>query len=168
VALTLVAAPAAAKIYKWVMPDGQVIYSDKPQVEGAKELKLSPLQLYHAAPTGASTKKPKKIITEGYKEFAVVAPVNDAVVRDNGGSVSVQLKLDPALRKGDRIEIQLDGKSVGKGTSTGLTLTNVDRGTHTVSAVIRDAKGNQIMRATGSTFHLKHAFRPPPPKPKAP
>jgi len=171
VLLALLATPAAAKIYKWVMPDGRIVYSDTPPVEGAKEVKLPPLQVYHAkpitAPAGNGAPSKKKAAA-AYREFSVAAPENDSVVRDNGGIVTVRLKLVPPLRPGHQIEILLDGKTVGTGTATGLTLTNVDRGTHTLSAVVRDATGAEVARAPGSTFHLKHTFIRRPKKPASP
>jgi len=162
VLLAVLATPAAAKIYKWVMPDGRIVYSDTPPVEGAKEVKLPPLQLYHAPPIPGPIEKngvTKKKVAAGYQDFSVATPANDAALRDNGGTVSVRLKLRPPLHQGDRIEILLDGKAVGEGTATGLTLTNVDRGTHTLSAVIRDAAGSEVARAAASTFHLLRAFK---------
>jgi hypothetical protein len=36
-----------------------------------------------------------------------------------------------------------------------VTLTDVDRGTHTVQAAIKDAQGKEIARSNSVIFHLK-------------
>lgn len=165
---------AQAKVYKWVMPDGSIQYSDKPQVAGAKEVELPPLQLYTAPPTpppasaSAKADEKKAANAQGYDVVKVAQPGAGEVIRDNGGSVNVRLELDPALRPGHTVEILLDGKSIGSGSATSASVTNVDRGSHTVSAVVKDAAGNTVATAAGVTFHLKQTSRlqphgPPPP-----
>ncbi len=155
------ASPAGAKIYKWVLPDGTVVYSDRPQSEGAKELDLPPLQTYTPAPVPPPS-APAPAAPDagtGYELLRVLAPKPDEVVRDNAGTVGVQLELKPALREGHSVEFLLDGKVVGAGTALSTSLGNVERGSHSVSAVVKDAAGKVVARAAGVTFHLKQASR---------
>lgn len=161
--LALVAAPpAGAKIYKWVLPDGTITYSDRPQEKGAKEMKLPPLQTYTPPPTPAPAPGPgtdKDKPATGYEVVKVVSPQPDEVIRDNGGTVNVRLELKPSLRDGHQVEILLDGKAIGSGASTSASVSNVNRGQHTVSAVVKDAEGKTVASAPGVTFHLKRASR---------
>ena len=169
VLLAVGAVPAAAKIYKWVMPDGSIQYSDRPQEEGAKEVDLPPLQTFSPPPTPARTPAAgddaQARDAQGYEVVKVVSPADGEVVRDNGGTVSVQLALEPALQAGHTVEILLDGKPIGSGRATSASVTGVDRGSHTVSAVIKDASGNTVASASGVTFHLKQASRLLPARP---
>ena len=159
--LGLAMSTAQAKIYKWVLSDGTVIYSDKPQDgEGGEEVELSPLQTYSAPPTqtggaGGQGEEADDAADEGYKEFLVSNPANDTVVRDNGGNVSISLSILPGLKDGHTVDIIVNGQVLGSGRSGSLTLTNLDRGSHTVAAAIRDAAGQEVARASSITFHLK-------------
>ena len=93
--LAFALAPLAnAKIYKWVMPDGSIQYSDRPQEEGAKEAELPPLQLYTAPPTPAAEEKAGEeeegapAEEAGYTTVEFVSPKAGEVIRDNGDTNS--------------------------------------------------------------------------------
>ena len=152
---------ASAEIYKWVMPDGSIHYSDRPQEQGATKVELPQLQTY-TAPNVSPVKNRSSSapnVFAGYQDFKVAKPADGETIRDNGGSVSVSLSLTPGLQRGHIVEIMMGGKVLGSGRSTSLTLTNVDRGSHRVDAVIKDNEGKEVARATGATFHLKRAAK---------
>ena len=154
----LICATAGAAVYKQVLPDGRIVYTDRP-AEGAEEVKVGPIQTYSAPPVpkdalgadGAAGQAAAE-----YTEFSVTTPVNDEVMRDNVGLVKVALQLAPALKPDHKINILMDGTALGEGgKSTSITLQNVDRGTHTVSATVVDKSGKEIKRTEVVTFHLK-------------
>jgi hypothetical protein len=154
-----VGAAQAQKIYKYTLPNGDVVYSDKPPpADQAEEVTLEPLQTFSAPPappledSSAGKDEPKPV---GYEDFKVTNPTNDATIRDNGGNVRVSLSLTPGLQSGHNIELMMDGQSIGSGKSTSLTLTEVDRGTHTVQASIKDSDGKEVARSNSVIFHLK-------------
>jgi len=173
--LLLAAVPAAGtKVYKWVMPDGSIQYSDRPQQEGAEQVELPPLQTFSPPPAPArsaagSGGSDAAAQASGYERLEVVSPGPDEVVRDNGGTVRVRLALEPPLASGHTVEILLDGKPIGSGRATSASVTSVDRGSHTVSAVIKDEQGNTVASAPSVSFHLKKVSRllpaNPPPAP---
>lgn len=148
----------AQKIYKWTLPDGRVVYSDKPPpADQAEEVTLEPLQTFSAPPPPPleDTSAKKEPESTGYEEFKVTSPDNDATIRDNGGNVRISLSLSPGLQSGHSIEVIMDGKAIGSGKSTSVTLTDVDRGTHTVQAAIQDSDGKEITRSNSVIFHLR-------------
>jgi hypothetical protein len=149
----------AGKIYKYTLPSGKVVYTDKaPPPDQGEEVQVEPLQSFTlppAPPLKDSTAKkfvPKPV---GYEEFKLTSPSNDATIRDNGGNVRVILSLTPGLQRGHDIEVMMDGQPIGSGKGTSVTLTDVDRGTHTVQAAIKDAQGKEIARSNSVIFHLK-------------
>lgn len=148
--------PVQAKIYKWKMPDGSIRYSDKPQ-PGGQEVKLPALQTYTAPALPAATAKAAEDKTKAaeYKTFEFLSPKPNQAIRDNAGMVSIQLSLEPPLQADDSIEILMDGKSVGSGRGTAISLTNVDRGSHSLQASIKDKSGKAIKKTASITFHLK-------------
>jgi hypothetical protein len=150
----------AGKIVKYTLPSGEVIYSDKPPPEATsgEEVTVEPLQTFSAPaapPLEDSTAKDDEPKPAGYEDFRVTSPTNDTVIRDHGGNVSVSLSLTPGLQGGHSIEVMMDGQSIGSGRSTSLTLTEVDRGTHTVQAMVKDRDGKEIARSNSVIFHLK-------------
>ncbi|MDX1434680.1 MAG: DUF4124 domain-containing protein [Gammaproteobacteria bacterium] len=160
------------KIYKFVLPDGRITYSDRPPEDDpdAQEVRLSPLQTYSPPPTPAldtASSRPKPDDAAGYEELEVTSPANDATLRDNGGSVSISIALKPGLHSGHSIDIVMDGKSIGSGNSTSVTLTNVDRGSHTVQAKVLDEAGKVVISSNSITFHLQRAAVRPAVTPRA-
>ena len=154
-----VGAAQAQKIYKYSLSNGDVVYSDRPPAEDqGEEIKLGPLQgfsLPPAPPLEDSTAKNKDPAPVGYEDFKVTSPTNDATLRDNGGNVRVSLSLSPRLRRGHSIEVMVDGQPIGSGNDTSVTLTGIDRGTHTVQAAVKDNAGKEIARSNSVIFHLK-------------
>jgi hypothetical protein len=170
------AACAPAAVYKWVDEHGNTIYSDRPQ-PGATELKgdraVQTVESFKARPKPPTAPTPKAL---PYDVVAFTAPAADATFRDEGGNVSVAVTLKPALQVqfGHRLALYVDGKPHAKpGSVLSFRLTNVDRGTHQLRAVIVDGAGTEI--ASGSTtFHMhrtsvkKKPPAKPPAKPQAP
>ena len=168
--LMVLALPALAQtqtktVYKWVMPDGSIEFSDRPQEEGAVLGEAVELQVSEpgaqagaaapgALPAGQDTGTDPDGTAAGYDSIAVTSPTEGQSIRDNGGNVSISLALKPALRPDDVIELFMDGTSVGTGRSTSVTMTNVDRGSHTVQAAVRDKAGKQVITSGAVTFHL--------------
>ncbi|QBQ53319.1 DUF4124 domain-containing protein [Nitrosococcus wardiae] len=156
----LMPAIAVAGIYKYVTPDGRVEYSDQPR-EGAAEVEVTPLQTY-TPPQLPKIKTTDEIKTQAQAvpsyRVSIVTPENDATVRENTGRVEVALQVSPPLDADSNYTLQflLDGQPVGQ-TSTSLTytLTNVDRGTHTLQAKLLAPSGVSIAQSETITFHMR-------------
>ena len=153
--LFTLSAIVSAQVYKIVNPDGTISYSDRPE-EGAEEVDVPDVQTYEG-PTnldsiGSSTGKEEY---PEYTTFEVIKPKHDETFRDNGGYVAIQVSVQPGLFREHIIALYMDGEDLGSsGRGTSIILQNVDRGSHTVHAVIRDADGKQVERTDGVTFHL--------------
>ena len=148
----------AQKLYKYTLSDGKVVYSDRPPpADQVEEVILEPLQTFSLPPVKPlpGSSPAKKDQPDGYEAFTLTSPSNDSTIRDNGGNVRVSVSLSPGLRDGHSIEVSMDGKSIGSGSSTSITLTEVDRGTHTVQAAVKDDGGKVIARSNSVVFHLK-------------
>jgi len=156
----LLALPGQAAMYKWVDEQGNISFSDRPQ-PGAEQLEEVRVQTYKAPSLPATLRSgdQEKAETEapaGYDKFRIVNPEPEEAIRDNGGTVVVQLNIVPGLQAeaGHRITVTLDGKAVIEGQSTTqYRLTNVERGTHTVQATVSDESG-VVASSQSVTFHL--------------
>lgn len=146
---------SAESVYKTVDENGNVIFTDKPSEE-ALEIKIKDLDNSINNPNPgrykASAQKPEE--EDKYESFAVTSPENGAGIRSNSGNVSISVSLAPSLNSGHKIIISMDGKEVGSGTS--VSLQNVDRGTHSITARVVDGNGKTHI-STSSTFSLLRA-----------
>ncbi|MGD8709446.1 MAG: DUF4124 domain-containing protein [Ectothiorhodospiraceae bacterium] len=152
----LTATAASAEFYRWTDAQGRVHYSDEPH-PGAERIDPGQPSVYKAPPTPTSQaagEAGSKPAADSYREFEVVAPGSKDTINSAPGNMTVQLKLSPALRKGDRIRILMDDKPLTTTTSTTVGLSNVDRGTHTLAAEVIDGRGQVVARTGNVTFFL--------------
>jgi hypothetical protein len=157
-ALVLAAGVAEARIYKWILPDGTVQYSDRPQEEGAQEAKLPPLVTYTPVPVPeqeAPAPEAPAPAGEGYESFSISSPANDTAVRDNAGNLTLNFAVVPSLEKRHAIDIYVDGSKFGQSKLPIVTLTNVSRGSHEIYGVIVDESGAEIARTQTVTVTLQ-------------
>ena len=167
-ALFCISTAAVAEMYKWTDQDGKVIYSDKPNPNGSEEkVDAPPLTTYKPTTTQKQftyTPKTSQNSTRdrvSYSKFAIDQPVNDAAVRENTGNVSLSMSISPGLNsnRNHTIEIYLDGSKKGNTSGLSYQFTNMDRGTHTVTAKIVDGAG-KVLKTASVTFHLqRHSSR---------
>ena len=94
-----------------------------------------------------------------YESITIVQPLNDETVHENAGSVHVVMRLRPALRDGDGIEILIDGKTVSRRASTSIDVEGVERGTHELRARIVAQGGEVLVSSPPVTFHMWQASR---------
>lgn len=162
---------AQAEIYKWTDPDtGNVVYSDQP-IKGGKSMDLPRAQTYTAPPPPPVTDTGGQNQTGGqaaYSKFTIVDPQDKATIRNTAGVVDVTLAVTPALNteNGDRITLVMDSaREYGPTSDLHFSLNGVDRGTHTLQAMIQDAQGKVIQKSATVTIFVKQASRLHP-KPK--
>ncbi len=148
----------AATVYKWVDEKGVVHYSDQPH-PNAQVVSVPAAQTYKAgempvAPGGPAV-PPTPAQPPPYQGCAIAQPTDDQTFT-NADSLSVIVRTDPALRPGDQIFLMLDGQPLNGGVATGsqFTLTPLDRGTHTLQAVVRDSAGALMCQTPGVTYNV--------------
>ncbi|MDX2316558.1 MAG: DUF4124 domain-containing protein [Gammaproteobacteria bacterium] len=164
--LALICASAQAqKVYRVVQPDGTVEFTDSPPSNRpAEEIHVQPLNsMPGIAPTsGASTQTAADKGDKGYSEFRITSPGDNTSFWDTAGNVNVDLLLKPSLQSGDKIDLQLDGRSVGGGRSTAITLAEVDRGTHSLQAMVKNSDGKVVARSNSVTFTIQRGSQMSP------
>ena len=158
VLLLLLAASVQAEVYKSVNEKGEVIYSDQP-TPNAQRMKLPELPTYTAPPIPSVPSAPETVPVESpYKSVKIVAPENDATIRDNQGVVRVQVVLNPSLmtKQGHKIQFYLNGEPHGMPVgTTSISFSNLDRGTYTLTTSVMDADGVVLMSSEPMVFHLQ-------------
>jgi hypothetical protein len=155
--MLLLAGSAHAEVYKSTNAAGEIIYSDT-RTKGAEVMKMPELPTYTPpaiTPSTADDKGPDEKAV--YEEFVFLKPEDDATIRNNQGIISVELKLTPALRgkRNHRVQFYLDGEAYGEpGSSIRTTMSNVDRGEHSLTASVVDANGDALINAAPVIVHL--------------
>lgn len=149
---------AQAEVYKRVNPDGSVEFSDVPDKTGEKPVTLPPPSTYKPPKQPLSLTMPdqtKKAPTPiGYESLSINHPENDTTIRENTGNISVKIASEPALQPGHSFVLLMDGNKVGEGRAASFQLTNLPRGSHTLSVQIKDGEGNTLIQSGAVTFHL--------------
>jgi len=146
----------AATVYKWVDEKGVVHYSDQPH-PNAQIVSVPAAQTYKAGEIPAAPGGPAvpPAQPQPYQGCAIAQPTDDQTF-SNVDSLSIVVRTDPALRPGDQIFLMLDGQPLNGGVATGsqFTLTPLDRGTHTLQAVVRDSGGGLMCQTPGVTYNV--------------
>lgn len=159
---------AQTAVYRYVDKNGDVTFSDKRKA-GGDAIEVAPIQTYApparkpatppAQVRGVTQSDPQKLLrAANYTRFEIVSPSTNEVLRSNAGNVAVGVRIEPELAPGNTIQFVVDGKSFGGASrNTVKTLSNVDRGTHTLSARVLNETGKTLATTPAMTFHLFRA-----------
>jgi hypothetical protein len=160
--LLMASAAVHAEVYKSINADGEVVYSDQP-TRGAERIKMPDLPSYTPQPARTLGRSKRATVQQiHYEHFTLSSPANEATVRNNLGTVLIETALAPALMSslGHSIQYYLDGVAHGAAIDrTTLTLANVDRGQHQLSASVLDASGNVLISTAEITVFVKRASK---------
>ncbi len=159
------AADAGTRIYKTVDADGNVVFTDVPPLDQTKseEVRVGVSNTFTPPAPEVGTQQVWNVGEDGeqvtqfaYNRAAIIAPANDASLRDNAGNVSVKTSVSPNLRPGHKLRLMMDEAPVGSLISASeFALSNVDRGSHSLRLQIVDQAGTVIFDGAGTTFHLQ-------------
>lgn len=157
-----------ASIYMEQEKDGDVVYSDTPSSNSKQITAPNPV---NSAPSFQSTPiltKPAMTDSatqpdEDYSLFQIISPKNQESIQNQAG-FTVQIKIEPELKKDDKIQLYVDGKAWGSPqNSTSLNISTLARGTHDIYAVLLD-KNQRIIRKSNAVTIYNHRvntnFRP--------
>ncbi len=159
---------AQAVICKTVDAEGVVSYADVPAAECPQAIKLPDYSRYApreipssapAQPTAQGGAAEPQAFT-GYRSIQIVQPEANGTVRNNQGTVQVAIAFDPSLQEGHRIKLYLDGGAVpGEFNTPSVELSDVDRGTHSLRAVVSSASGKRLGDSPSVRFTLRRTTR---------
>lgn len=153
-----------ADAYRYVDPKtGATVFTDKPPASQKSDpIKLRSPTISKPYPT-APEASPQQIESELKKagdsafNLTIISPENEENIRANDGKVVVTVGSNQPLggKKGFLIRFLLDGNPVSVSPSFSSTLTNLDRGTHTISAELISKTGKVLATSEPHTFHVQ-------------
>lgn len=169
-ALAIAAVSAGAELYRWVDENGTVHYSDTPR-EGAELITLKPTNVIPGrAPVSSRSGESRNAESDaaeegddevplGYTAVNIVSPTEDQTLWNIGGTLTVQVQVEPKLQNGHGVVLFYDGVAVNESpvVSSSITINNVYRGQHSVRASVRDLNGNTLFNGPPVTFYVQQS-----------
>lgn len=156
------------ELWMWKDANGVVHYSDVPG-PGAKRVDISvaeppaPPAAAAAAPAPSAAPAPAAAAGVTYNLLEIWQPGSGESFFGADAVVDVRMRSEPELAEGDSLLLYLDGKLVeGDGNALEYSLANLDRGAHSLTATIRDKRGNEKIRSQPVVFHIKQPTVIPP------
>lgn len=147
----------AAGVYRWVDPEGNVHYGDRPQSADAEPVTLPGYRPTPrpGQPGRSGTEGGEQAGAGGYTALAIAQPQDGSTVRSNAGKVPLLVSIAPELQEGHYLEVRLDGTLVGtKQTLLVMELQQVIRGRHELQVSVFDAEGNLLRQSDPVRFYV--------------
>jgi len=166
------------EVWQWKDANGVTHFSDYP-APGARRIILngSPSSTAASSAAAAARTPARPAATEVvYDRLEIWSPESGASFFEADAVVSIRLRAEPELGPTHRLLTYLDGKLLPGENATEHSLTNVDRGVHSVTSVIVNRDGRELIRSVPVVFHMRQpslpnpqsqgpAVRPPQPMP---
>jgi hypothetical protein len=169
------------EVWEWKDADGVTHYSDYPSPGARKIVILGSIATPTTTTAAPTTAAPRATSADAaaaqYTSLEIWSPGSGDSFFEADAVVNVRLRSEPPLARGDRLLTYLDGRLLPDENQYEHSLSGLDRGAHSLTAVILDAKGNEKIRSEPVVFHIRQpttidnprnrgpAVRPPQPKP---
>jgi len=170
----LSAGAGATTLYRWVDAQGVTHYSDRP-APGAEKFEVAAAPSSRSsgpAPESGGARPVQKRPQDLYARIEITTPTEGQVFF-TADRVPVSAAVEPELASGHQVWFVLDGiRQMGSGGESLSASLEVERGAHTLTALITDADGRQLMASPPVKFVMRQnsAISPPtgplvPPRP---
>ena len=152
-------------LWTWTDANGVTHFSDRP-VPGARKVEITTMTPPPSAASATSaTTAPGQTDAAAftYQSLEIWQPENGESFFGADAAVNVRMRSDPQRVQGHSLLLYLDGKLVeGATNSESYTLTNLERGVHSLAAIITDERGNEKIRSEPRVFHIRQPTVNPP------
>ncbi|KAA0015965.1 DUF4124 domain-containing protein [Salinicola corii] len=151
----------AAPIYRHVDAQGNVIYSDEPGA--GNRVNLKPITVVDPAGGEIRSGPHRSVAPEAaaveYERFVITRPGDQQTLpTGQAGNVQVKLAIEPALQRGDRVQLRVDGKVSQSPMHTSVfVLSQLPRGEHQLQADLVDAQGQVKLSTPPVTLYVQRA-----------
>lgn len=139
-----------AQVYKKVLEDGTVVYTDKKEA-GAEEVQVEsvvsefePVKRAATEQAGSSTEADAEN-GDVQARIAITSPAHEATIRSNEGIVDVAWAAQTRNVEGRlSYELWVDNQLAYQGRSSGVTLSDLNRGEHRLRVRVFDESGSEL------------------------
>ncbi|HEY1899733.1 MAG TPA: DUF4124 domain-containing protein [Steroidobacteraceae bacterium] len=163
------AAAWSATVYKWVDADGVTHYSDQPN-PGAQKLQIAGAQTYEAQAAAVGAPPTPSPAPAAAPPVCVIDSPGAGQVFLDTFSVTGHVTLAHVGGVANQTTLRMDGMDISSLLSaTGsFTLSQVDRGDHTLTLQVNNPQGEVACQAAAVTFSVRQRSLIPPTAPTAP
>ncbi len=152
IALTIPATPLFAEIYKSVDENGNVIYTDVPGGKKVDEIDLPTINTQPPTQRNRSLYYPENNdepdLDPNYS-VSISSPANGAEIPPGQRNLSVSAATSPKLKAGHSMQLIWNGAPTGRRQqSSAFVIPEIYRGSHQISVVVFNRKGEEIARST--------------------
>jgi len=92
-------------------------------------------------------------------EISIIQPAHEETIHSNQGDLSVRVAFSGGEAEGG-VQLVLDGATLPQTYRKDvIELNGIERGEHTLQALLLDAKGGQLAASEPVTFYMWHASR---------
>jgi hypothetical protein len=151
-------AQSRREVYAWKDAQGVTHYSDYPQ-PGARKIILngsptttSAQQATTAGARPATQPAAQEVV---YDRLEIWSPEVGASFFEPDSVISIRIRSEPEVGPTHRLLTYVDGKLLPGENVTEHSLANVERGAHSVTSVIVDRNGKELIRSAPVVFHMK-------------
>lgn len=155
-------------IYKTTDSDGKVVFTDKLQPgEQGEKVYLGPVNVQsnigagqlpqrRLSPRDRSERTARARAAAGPIDFAIVSPQDGATIPPGQRLIALQVALNPVPPAGYLFYAVVDGQTWQGGSSgTSLDISALERGEHSVAALLTDTNGNVLAQSAPITIYVK-------------
>ncbi|MEZ0121710.1 MAG: DUF4124 domain-containing protein [Candidatus Reddybacter sp.] len=148
----------ASEVYRVVGEDGQVTFTDSPSANAKAETVDMPKTNIAVAPPIPTKTAGESKAMEGeanYTKARISKPSNNTTIPPGQREVQVKLDLVPPLQTGHLVQLYINGRKQGPpSASSTFTVSNLNRGKHSVHADILGADKKRNTKTQTVTFHI--------------
>jgi hypothetical protein len=145
----------AVEVYMTVDENGNPVFTDQAS-EGAKKVEVKEV----ITVPGLENPRPYEGDLEPinpYDSVSISHPTDDQTYFRSEGDMVVQVEVSPRLRSSDKIVYTLNGNVVQSGKSTSFRISEMERGTHSISVSIIGPDESVIKSSPAIIFHMRQA-----------
>ena len=154
---------ADAEVYKIVDSTGRVTYTDTPPTDQAgDQIELPPINQVPGSNSAETVdvEPDRGDDFAGYSVVELVTPRDDSLIYYDQRNIIVQLALRPELQVGHLVQFYLDGAAYAEPVAaTSYAISDLARGSHSISARIVTAKGATVASSRSVTVHVQRHFK---------
>ena len=146
-----------AQVYQSTDEHGNPSFSDHDNKD-AKTITIPETNTTQAiAPKSRPTKVKQAPPISRYKSLSISSPRDNSVINNGLYPFTASLAISPALLKGHKIQLLIDGQPHSSGSSLKREVSSITRGKHTLSAKVIDNKNKNLISSASVTITV---YRP--------
>jgi len=145
------------EVWQWRDENGVTHFSDFPQ-PGARKITLNAPPASTAPQAAVATRSPTPAAAATqvqYELLEIWSPESGASFFEADAVVNIRIRAEPELAPTHRLLTYLDGKLLPGENVQDHSLSNVDRGAHSVTSVIVSRDGTELIRSEPVVFHMR-------------